>query len=29
MIQVGELQRIAQEEDGRVVAHQTPVALLV
>ncbi len=28
MVQVGELQRVAQEENRRVVAHQVPVALL-
>ena len=28
VVEVGELERIAQEEDRRVVAHQIPVALL-
>ena len=28
VVEVGELERIAQEEDRRVVAHQVPVALL-
>ena len=28
VVEVGELQRIAQEENGRVVAHQVPVSLL-